>query len=65
LSRRRAVARAVAESTAVEDEEEEKRAGKEPVITLGQRAWPFIEMLERTGRSGPKAHIVWQAAADF
>ncbi|MCL2346121.1 MAG: DUF1840 domain-containing protein [Desulfobulbus sp.] len=63
---RQAVARAAAEEGGGKDEEEEEKgAGKEPVITLGQRAWPFIEMLERTGRSGPKAHIVWQAAADF
>jgi len=64
---RQAVARAAAEEdgTAEDEEEEEKGANKEPVITLGQRAWPFIDMLERTARSGPEAHIVWQAAADF
>ncbi|MDR0776266.1 MAG: DUF1840 domain-containing protein [Azonexus sp.] len=64
---RQAVARAAAaeEGVAEDEEEEEKGANKEPVITLGQRAWPFIDMLERTGRSGPDAHIVWQAAADF
>lgn len=38
---------------------------KEPVIALGQRAWPFIDMLERSARGGPDANIVWQAAADF
>lgn len=49
-----------------EDEEEaaaEKR--KEPVVTLGQRAWPLIDMLERTARSRRDAHIVWEAPADF
>ncbi|WP_415033002.1 DUF1840 domain-containing protein [Azonexus sp.] len=34
-------------------------------VSLPQRAWPFIEMLERTARSGSEAHITWQAAADF
>ncbi len=64
---RQAVARAAAaeEGVAEDEEDEEKGANKEPAITLGQRAWPFIDMLERTGRSGPDAHIVWQAAADF
>lgn len=65
---RQAVARAAADSAATGEAEEEEEEGgprQEPVITLGQRAWPFIDMLERTGRSGPEAHIVWQAAADF
>ncbi|WP_066884960.1 DUF1840 domain-containing protein [Dechloromonas denitrificans] len=48
-----------------EDEEEELKKKKEPVIVLRQRAWPLIDMLERTARSGPDAHIVWSAAADF
>jgi hypothetical protein len=48
-----------------EDEEEETGKKKEPVVGLSQRAWPLIDMLERTGRSGPDAHIVWEAAADF
>lgn len=37
----------------------------EAPVTLGSRAWPFIDMLERTARGGPKANVVWQAAADF
>ena len=37
----------------------------EPVVGIGQRAWPLIDMLERTAQRGPKANIVWQAAADF
>jgi hypothetical protein len=50
-----------------QDEDEELLEGKkkEPVITLGQRAWPLIDMLERTGKAGPKANIIWEAAADF
>ncbi len=59
-SLRQAVARA--EAPPVEDGEEE---GKEPVVALGQRAWPFIDMLERSARGGPEANIVWKAAADF
>ena len=58
---RAAVARGeAAGSPAAENDE----AGEAPV-TLGPRAWPLIDMLERTARSGPKANIVWEAAADF
>lgn len=34
-------------------------------IALGRRAWPFIDMLERTARGGKRAHIVWEAPKDF
>ncbi|MDP3538172.1 MAG: DUF1840 domain-containing protein [Azonexus sp.] len=44
------------------DVPEERR---QPVVVLGQRAWPLIDMLERTAKGGPKANIVWQAAAAF
>jgi hypothetical protein len=37
----------------------------EPPVALGPRAWPLIDMLERTARGGPHANIVWEAAADF
>jgi hypothetical protein len=37
----------------------------EKPVTLGSRAWPFIDMLERTARGGERANIVWKAAADF
>lgn len=50
-----------AKAQASEDEEE----GNEQIIALGQRAWPFIEMLERTGRRGGKANIIWEAAQPF
>lgn len=46
-------------STSAEGEAEEAP------VALGSRAWPFIDMLERTARGGPKANIVWKAAADF
>ena len=54
-----------AEAPPVEDELDEHGKRKEPVVALGQRAWPLIDMLERSGRGGPKANIVWQAASDF
>jgi len=60
-SLRQAVARAEAPPVDKGDDAE----NKEPVIALGQRAWPFIDMLERSARGGPDANIVWQAASDF
>lgn len=64
---RQAVARAAEPPAASGENKEdgESETGKEPVITLGQRAWPFIDMLERSGRGSRDANIVWQAAADF
>lgn len=64
---RDAVKRAAEAQPPVDDDdaEENAKAKKEPVITLGQRAWPLIDMLERTGKAGPDAYIVWEAAADF
>ena len=49
-----------------EDEAEQKKVHFMDVpVALRQRAWPFIDMLERTGRSGEKANILWEAAKDF
>lgn len=62
---RRAVAESEAGRVAEEEEDELGKKPKEPVVVLRQRAWPLIDMLERTGRAGPKAHIVWEAQADF
>jgi len=62
---RQAVARAQAAPEEGEDDEDADAPRQEPVISLGQRAWPFIDMLERTARSGPKANIIWRAGADF
>jgi ABC-type amino acid transport substrate-binding protein len=39
--------------------------GSEAHVALGPRAWPLIDMLERTARGGLHANIVWEAAADF
>lgn len=48
-----------------EDEDETTEEKKRPPVSFGQRAWPLIDMLERTSRAGPKAWVVWEAAADF
>lgn len=53
------------EAPPADDEVDEYGKKKEPVVVLSQRAWPLIDMLERTGRGGPKANIVWEAPADF
>ncbi|MDR2189381.1 MAG: DUF1840 domain-containing protein [Azonexus sp.] len=62
---RQAVARAAEPPAAENKADEDGEARQEPVITLGQRAWPFIDMLERSARGKQDANIVWQAAADF
>jgi hypothetical protein len=59
---RAAVERAGAPPPAARDDAGE--TGEAPVA-LGPRAWPLIDMLERTARGGPHANIVWEAAADF
>lgn len=50
-----------------QDDDERDATGKkkEPIVTLSQRAWPLMDMLERTSKGGPKANIVWEASADF
>lgn len=48
---------------AVQEPEEEGR--EERPVPLARRAWPLIDMLERTARGDARANIVWQAAADF
>lgn len=45
------------------DDEEDKE--KETPVALGQRAWPFIDMLERTAAGGQRANIIWEAPRDF
>lgn len=47
---------------------EEEEANTPPMarpVSLRQRAWPFIKMLNRTARSKKDSHILWKAAADF
>jgi hypothetical protein len=58
---RAAVERAGVPPPAAHDDAEE---GETPVA-LGPRAWPLIDMRERTARGGAHANIVWEAAADF
>jgi len=48
-----------------EEDEEGKDGKKKPPVSFGQRAWPLIDMLERTARAGPEAWVVWEASADF
>lgn len=57
-----------AEPAPVDDDESTDDVGgakKPPVVVMSQRAWPLIDMLERTSKGGPKANIIWEAAADF
>ncbi len=39
--------------------------GDDSLVTLGPRAWPLIDMLERSSKGDIHANIVWEAAADF
>ena len=49
-----------------EEEDEEGTDGKKkPPVSFGQRAWPLIDMFERTARAGSDAWVVWEASADF
>jgi Domain of unknown function (DUF1840) len=57
---RAAVARGEGGESASDAEE-----GEEQPVALGPRAWPLIDMLERTAKGGAHANIVWEAAADF
>jgi hypothetical protein len=47
------------------EDEDESISFLDKPVALSQRAWPFIDMLERSSKGGSKANIVWQAAADF
>ena len=58
---REAVARGEASTGKVDDDDD----GKESPVALGPRAWPLIDMLERSSKGGAHANIVWEAAADF
>ncbi len=52
------------EETETETSEAEEVKSEAPVA-FRSRAWPLIDMLERTAKSGAKANIVWQAVSDF
>jgi hypothetical protein len=60
-----ALRQAVERSHAPAQEDEEAKEAKEKPVALGQRAWPFIDMLERSARGGKDANIVWEAPRDF
>ena len=60
-----AVAAAKAQMATPAADEDSEEAQQPLPVSLPQRAWPCIDMLERTARSGSDAHITWQAAADF
>lgn len=47
------------------DEDEESISFMDIPVAISQRAWPLIDMLERSSRGGAKANIVWEAARDF
>jgi len=57
---REAVARGEASAGKADDDDDE-----EPPVALGPRAWPLIDMLERSSKGDAHANIVWEAAADF
>ena len=59
---RAAVERGGAPTAQARDEDSE---GGEPPVALGPRAWPLIDMLERSARGAADVNIVWEAAADF
>lgn len=48
-----------------EEASDEENPRKPPPVSLRQRAWPLIDMLERTARSGPEAYVVWEAPQAF
>lgn len=59
-----AVERGDAPPARADEEEEEGGEEKEKPIALGPRAWPLIDMLERTAR-GRRPNIIWEAPKDF
>jgi hypothetical protein len=40
-------------------------AGDESPVAMHRRAWPLIDMLERTAEGDADANIVWRAAGPF
>ncbi|HRH12819.1 MAG TPA: DUF1840 family protein [Azonexus sp.] len=56
---REAVARGEATAAKADDD------GDDSLVALGPRAWPLIDMLERSSKGDAHANVVWEAAADF
>ena len=48
-----------------EDETPEEAELRKKHISLRQRAWPLMDMLERTSKTGQEANVLWEAAKDF
>lgn len=65
VARLRAAVAAAGRPPEPKDAEEEAERAREPVVGLSQRAWPLMDMLERTAMSRGEAHVVWEAAAPF
>ncbi|MBS1189912.1 MAG: hypothetical protein H6R10_1704 [Rhodocyclaceae bacterium] len=61
----KALKAAVERGEAPPSRDEEEESEKEKPVALGQRAWPFIDMLERTAQGGSRANIIWQATREF
>lgn len=45
--------------------EGEAKAEGEEAVSMNRRAWPLIDMLERSAGGDHDANIVWTATADF
>lgn len=56
---------AVERGEAAASKPDEDAEGMDQPVALGPRAWPLIDMLERSAKGGGHANIVWEAAADF
>ena len=56
---------AVAQGDGKSEPEQDADEEAEQPVTLGPRAWPLLDMLERTARGEAQANIVWEAAKDF
>ncbi|MCL2022698.1 MAG: DUF1840 domain-containing protein [Betaproteobacteria bacterium] len=51
---------------APEEDQEAAEEGKKPLpVSLKQRVWPFIQLLNRTRQAKKEGRIIWEAAADF
>jgi hypothetical protein len=45
--------------------DEAVETGGEKPVALRSRAWPLIDMLERSSRGDAQANIIWEASAAF
>lgn len=61
----REAARLAAQPPEDEGEDGATDGKKKPPVSFSQRAWPLIDMFERTAKAGSDAWVVWEASADF